>query len=83
MAKTDILIARLRSKPKDFAWSEACTLMKQCGFTLQNRKGSRRMFIHHTGLKVGIHEPHSRPALLPYELDYLIDGLKAVGVIKE
>ncbi len=83
MAKRDILLARLLSRPKDFTWAEACTLMKNCGFTLENRKGSRRMFIHLTGLKVGIHEPHSRPALLPYELDYLIDGLKAVSAIKE
>jgi hypothetical protein len=83
MARKDRLIARLLSKPRDFTWAETCTLMKGCGFDLENRRGSRRMFIHvQTQLKVGMHEPHSRPALLPYELDLLIDGLKNVGEIK-
>lgn len=84
MARKDKLIARLRSGPKDFTWAEACTLMGACGFELKNRGGSRRMFIHtETRRKVGMHEPHSRSALLPYELDLLIDGLREVGEIKE
>jgi hypothetical protein len=84
VARKDKLIARLQTKPKDFTWDETCTLMRACGFELKKRDGSRRMFIHQgTHVKVGIHEPHSRPALLPYELDYLIDGLKQVGEIPE
>jgi len=58
--------------------------MRACGFELKNRDGSRRMFIHsETRRKVGMHEPHSRPALLQYELNLLIDGLKEIGEIKE
>lgn len=84
MARKDKLIARLLSDPKDFTWDETCTLMKACGFELKNRGGSKRMFIHvQTRRKVGMHEPHSRPALIRYELDLLIDGLKEVGEIKE
>ena len=84
VARKDKLILRLKSKPKDFAWSEACAVMSACGFELQNRKGSRRMFTHiETRLKVSIHEPHSRPNLLPYELDALLDGLKGTGQITD
>ena len=83
MARKDKLIARLLGRPTDFTWSEACTLMSACGFEMQNRKGSRRMFVHgETRFKVGMHEPHSRPALLPYEIDLLLDGLKSVGEVK-
>ena len=84
MSKKNKLIARLQERPKDFTWSETCALMGACGFALKNRSGSRRLFIHsETKLKVGLHEPHSRPGLLPYELDLLIDGLTEVGEIQE
>lgn len=84
MARKDKSIERLRSKPRDFTWAETCALMRACGFALENRGGSRRMFRHEeTGIKVGIHEPHSRPALLPYEIQLLIDALIEVGEIRE
>lgn len=82
VARKDKLIARLLTKPKDFSWSEACTVMIGSGFALTNRGGSKRLFTHvETKLKVSLHEPHSRPHLLWYELDYLIDGLKESGQI--
>lgn len=82
VARKDKLITRLLSKPKDFTWGEACTVMIASGFALTNRAGSRRVFKHvESKLKVSMHEPHSRTHLLPYELDYLIDGLKGTGQI--
>lgn len=42
------------------------------------------MFTHsETRLKVGMHEPHNRSNLLPYELDLLLDGLKGTGQITD
>jgi hypothetical protein len=84
VARKDKLIARLLSHPKDFTWSEACSVMIASGFALTNRAGSRRLFTHvETKLKVSMHEPHSRSHLLPYELELLIDGLKGAGQIPD
>ena len=42
------------------------------------------MFTHvETRLKVSIHEPHSRPNLLPYEIDALLDGLNGTGQLTD
>jgi hypothetical protein len=82
VGRKDKLIARLMTRPKDFTWSEACSVMSGSGFKLTNRAGSRRLFTHvESKLKVSMHEPHSRSNLLPYELDLLIDGLKGTGQI--
>lgn len=84
MARKSKLLARLCERPKDFTWDEACTLMRQCGFSLQNRKGSARMFVHDTTKqKVRLHEPHPRPTLLPYMVEALIQALKDAGEIEK
>lgn len=84
MARKEKLVDRLRGKPKDYTWSEACAVMKACGFELYNRGGSRRMFRHtRTRRKVILHEPHPRPTLLAYQMELLIEGLREVGEIRE
>lgn len=84
MSKKAKLLARVLTRPKDFTWDEACSLMRACGFELKKRPGSARMFVHAaTGRKVRLHEPHPRPTLLPYMLDELLEGLIAVGELSD
>lgn len=81
--RKDKLITRLRDRPKDYTWDEACTVMKACGFALLKRSGSRRRFVHEvTRVKVFIHEPHPQPTLKAYAIDDLITGLKNAGEIE-
>jgi predicted RNA binding protein YcfA (HicA-like mRNA interferase family) len=83
VAERDKLIKKLRGGPNKFTWDEAVTLMGACGFRLHNKSGSARMFVHEaTKAKVRLHEPHPQKTLLPYMMEQLLDGLRAVGVIE-
>ena len=78
MSKKGKLLDRLRSRPKDFTWDEACRVMRAAGYERLNRPGARRGFVHSaTRHKVSLHEPHPRTWLLPYELDELIEAVSA------
>jgi hypothetical protein len=83
MSKKDKLIARLRSKPKDFEFDEAKALLELCGYTVYNAgktSGSRICFIK--GQKVfRMHKPHPRKELLAYQVRELIDELKQEGLL--
>jgi hypothetical protein len=85
VSKKSKLISRLRGRPKDFTWDEACTLMRQCGFKLESGSGgSGRMFTHQTTRqRVRLHEPHPQNTLLSYMLKELIEALKDAGEITE
>ena len=77
------MLSRLLGRPRDFTWDEACTLMKQCGYVMKNRKGSARMWVHvRSRLKVRLHEPHPENTLLPYMVKELIEALKDSGEIE-
>jgi hypothetical protein len=85
VSKKEKLLARLTSKPSDFTWSEACTLMQSCGYQQRTARGggSGRMFINvDTKHKVRLHEPHPRKTLLAYMVAELIDALRVAGEIK-
>jgi len=66
MGKKEKLIARLKTKPKDFEFSEAKTLLELCGYIMTNSgktSGSRVNFSK--GLKIfRLHKPHPRNELL-------------------
>ena len=50
MSKKEKLINRLKTKPKDFTYNEAKTLLESVGFTESNKgktSGSRVVFIEH------------------------------------
>ncbi|MDR2543658.1 MAG: type II toxin-antitoxin system HicA family toxin [Treponema sp.] len=83
MSKKQKLIARLKSKPKDFTFDEAKTLMELCGYVLSNKgktSGSRIGFIN--GEKIfKMHKPHPRKELLHYQVKEIIDELKQEGLL--
>lgn len=85
MSKKEKLINRLKTKPKDFTYNEAKTLLEVVGFVESNKgrtSGSRVVFIEYkSGLKVELHKPHPGNILKPYVILRLINILKEIGVI--
>ena len=85
MSKKEKLINRLKTKPKDFTYNEAKTLLESVGFIESNKgktSGSRVVFIESkSGLKVELHKPHPKNILKRYQLDILIENLKKLEVI--
>lgn len=80
MSKLDKFIARIRSKPKDFTWKEATTLMSAYGYELKaggKTGGSRRAFVHtETKTVIYLHEPHPGSILKVYQLKIIMESLK-------
>ena len=81
MGKKEKLIARLKTKPKDFEFDEAVTLLKQCGYKLTNAGKTSGSV---TGFKKGnrlykLHKPHQRKELLSYQIISLIIELTEEG----
>ncbi len=85
MSKKEKLINRLKTKPKDFTYNEAKTLLESVGFVESNKgktSGSRVVFIENkSGLKFELHKPHPGNILKPYVIIGLIKILNELGVI--
>jgi len=83
LGKKDKLIARLKSKPRDFAFDEAKALLELCGYVVSNAgktSGSRVCFTR--GKKIfRMHRPHPGRELLLYQVAELIDELKEEGLL--
>jgi len=83
LGRKDKLIARLKSKPKDFTFDEAKALLEFYGYVISNSgktSGSRVCFTR--GQKVfRMHKPHPRKELLHYQVRELVDELKEEGLL--
>ena len=83
-SKKEKLIARLKSKPKDFKWSELKTLLN--GFEYQesnteNTSGSRVKFIRDGADSIMLHKPHPTPILKPYQVKQILEQLTKEGLV--
>lgn len=80
MSRKDKLIARLKSKPKDFEYSELTALFKYLGYkekTSGKTSGSRVTFFNETTRRIiKIHKPHPQPNLKEYVINELLEALK-------
>ena len=77
MSKKQKLINRLKSKPKDFTFDEAKSLLKLLGFKISNKgktSGSRTMLTK-DHIKIILHKPHPNNELNDYQV---IDIIKAL-----
>ena len=85
MGQKEKLIKRLRSKPKDFTFDEAETLLGYFGYTRSNKgktSGSRVMFSGSKSEdKIILHKPHARKTLLDYEIKQITNHLDQEGLI--
>jgi len=78
MSRKEKLILKLKSKPNDFEFREAETLMKLCGYTTSNAgrtSGSQIYFIKNDKV-FSLHKPHPRKELLPYQIIEMLEELE-------
>ena len=85
MGKKEKLIERLKSKPKDFTFDEAETLLGYLSYHRSNKgktSGSRVIFTsteHKT--QILLHRPHPRKELLSDQVQQLMEALEQEGLI--
>ena len=78
MSKKKKLIKKLKSKPKDFTFSELQNLLELLGFELFNKgktSGSRVKFMKNN-IPLIIHKPHPRKELLEYQIKQILETLE-------
>ncbi|MBR5400863.1 MAG: type II toxin-antitoxin system HicA family toxin [Treponema sp.] len=84
MGKKEKLIKRLKSKPKDFTFDEAETLLGCLSYSRSNKgktSGSRVMFTSSVHPSILLHKPHPNNELKGYQVQQLIDILEEEGLI--
>ncbi|MGG7471140.1 type II toxin-antitoxin system HicA family toxin [Chryseobacterium arthrosphaerae] len=85
MSRKEKLIARLKSKPKDFKYSELITLLKSLGYEENNKgktSGSAVSFLNKTiGSVIMMHKPHNPDILKGYQLKEIIEELENNNLI--
>lgn len=84
MGQKEKLIERLKSKPKNFTFEEAETLLGYFSYKRSNKgktSGSMAMFISDEHPSILLHKPHPRKELLSYQVKQLIEMLEQEGLI--
>lgn len=85
MSKHEKLVERLLSKPKDFQYDEAKTLLEHFGFEERNKgntSGSRVEFVKDKDT-ILMHKPHPDGDLAHYQVKQLIEKLKEWKLIND
>ena len=86
MSRTEKLLQRFLSKPKDFTFEELRKLLKSLGYEeakTGRTSGSGVAFINHrTKNIIRLHRPHPHPELKPYQLDNAEEALRKAEAIK-
>ena len=83
MSKKQKLIDRLKSRPKDFEYDEAESLLRSLGFNKSDKgktSGSRVKF-NAGDVLIDLHKPHPHKELKPYQVNKIIDALEKEGFI--
>ena len=87
MSNIEKQIQRLLSKPKDYTFAEADSLLRALGFDLQNKgktSGSRVKFARKTdGRIINLHRPHPEKEMRYAATIALLNNLKENGDIHE
>ena len=84
MSQKDKLIKRLKSKPKDFTFEEAETLLNYLSYKRSDKgrtSGSRVMFSSDEHAPILLHKPHPRKELLSYQVKQLLEILEQEDLI--
>ncbi len=86
MSKKEKLLRRLLSRPRDYTYQEAKTLLNSLGFYEDNKgktSGSRVVFINYdTKVEIKIHKPHSNNILKLYQIEIILEQLNRLEVLK-
>ena len=84
MGQKEKLIQRLKSKPKDFTFEDAETLLKYLEFARSNKgrtSGSRVMFSNAQHGSILLHKPHPQKELKAYQIRRLVEFLEQEDLI--
>ena len=84
MGQKEKLIQRLKTKPKDFTFDEAETLLNYLDFIRSNKgktSGSRVMFSNNDHGSILLHKPHPQKELKTYQIKQLIEFLEQEDLI--
>ena len=84
MSKLEKEIERLKSKPKDYTYEEAKSLLNKLGVSENNKgrtSGSRIEFVDGYNRKIMLHKPHPEKIFKPYMVIYLLNSLNEWRVI--
>ena len=83
MGKKEKLIKRLKSKPKDFKFTEAKTLMQLCGYLMSNagRTSGSQVYFTKDKKVFYMHKPHPQKELHIYQINAIITELEKEGLI--
>jgi predicted RNA binding protein YcfA (HicA-like mRNA interferase family) len=84
MSRRDKLVARLKSRPKDFTWDELVRLLEGLGYTeakAGKTGGSRRRFVHPKAPMIALHKPHPGNIVKLYVIDDVLRLLREEGLL--
>ena len=84
MSKLEKEIERLKSKPKDYTYDEAKSLLNKLGFIEYNKgktSGSRVEFADIENRKIILHKPHPKNIIKPYKIIEIFKQLIEWGLI--
>jgi hypothetical protein len=84
MGRREKLVARLKSRPKDFTWDELVRLLEGLGYAeaaTGKTGGSRRRFIHETAPTIALHKPHPGSIVKMYVIDDVLGILTEEDLI--
>ena len=84
MGQKDKLIKKLKSKPSDFTFDEAESLLNYLSFTRSDKgktSGSRVKFTSEDHGAVLLHKPHPRKEPLEYQVKQLREKLEQEGLL--
>lgn len=79
MGQKEKLVARLKTRPKDFTLAEVETLLGYFSYTKSNKgktSGSRIIFVANGRAPILLHKPHPGNTIPGYQLKQLIDKLE-------
>ena len=77
-------IQRLKSKPKDFTFNDAETLLKYLNYARSDKgktSGSRVIFVNNEHGSILLHKPHPQKELKAYQIKQLIEILEQEDLI--
>lgn len=84
MGKKEKLLKRLKSRPRDFTFEEAETLLNYLNYVRSDKgrtSGSRVIFTSQNHAPILLHKPHPRKELLEYQVKQLIEVLRQEGLL--
>jgi len=83
MSKKDKLITRLKSKPKDFKFIEAKSLMRLCGYSMSGagKTSGSQVYFAKDKKVFYMHKPHPQKELHLYQINAIIKELEQEGLI--